>query len=306
LGRPDLFVLSVENEMTQRLFASCIAFLFLGSTSAIAQSYQQPTTNSDVIRMVHEGMSEEAIISAIQVSETNFDTSSKALANLKTHKVSEKIIDAMIDRQGYRAYAAPAVEAPPNGTVSLYGQAGWSFGLPGTRALVNYTDPQGNYYFVESPQKTWLAAPSFGVAYTIKRAIVPFGELAFYETGSASASAGAASVNVRSSTLSGNFGLRFVACGSRWCGYLRVGGGVIRQKLRPTYIRPGLPPDEPGVNSRVGNVLFGGGLQYYVGSHWGTFLSVDGLALTAQLTNEGQLFSRFGLGVFYQTKSSMR
>ncbi len=59
--------------MTQRLFALCVAFLFLSSPLAIAQSNRQPMTNSDVVRMIQKGLSEEAIISAIYSVSTNFD-----------------------------------------------------------------------------------------------------------------------------------------------------------------------------------------------------------------------------------------
>jgi hypothetical protein len=43
--------------MTQRPLASCIAFLFLSSSLAIAQSRQQPMTNSDYIRRSRTGRS---------------------------------------------------------------------------------------------------------------------------------------------------------------------------------------------------------------------------------------------------------
>jgi len=292
--------------MTQRLFALCVAFLFLSSPLAIAQSNRQPMTNSDVVRMVQKGLSEEAIISAIYSVWTNFDLSPNGLANLRAQKVSERIIDAMISRQGNKLYVAPRIQPPPNGTLSFYGSAAWSFGLPAVRAYVNYTDTQGDYYFAESPQKTRLAVPSFGVAFTLRRLLVPFAEFALFETGNATAYGGAASVDVRSTTASGNLGLGFAACQSRWCGQMKAGGGMIFQELRSRFVRPGLPPDTPVVNSRVGDFLFGTELQYYAGSHWGAFLSADGFVLTKQLTNGTQFFSCIGLGLFYQTKSSMR
>lgn len=292
--------------MTQRFFALCVAFLFLGSTLAIAQSDQQPMTNSDVIRMIQKGLSEDAIISAIQAATTNFDTRSSGLASLRAKKVSERIIAAMIGRQGYTDYVAPSIQPPPKGTLSFYGSAAWSFRLPAVRAYIDYTDTQGDYYFAESPPKTRLAAPSFGVAFTFRRLLVPFAEFALYETGNATASAGAASVDVKSTTASGNLGLGFAACQSRWCGQLKLGGGMISQKMRSTFIRPGLPPDTPVLNSRVGDLLFGTELQYYAGSHWGAFLSADGFVLTKQLTNGTLFFPCIGLGVFYQTKSSLR
>ena len=256
--------------------------------------------------MIQKGMSEEAIISAIQAATTNFDTRSNDLARLRAQKVSERIIAAMISRQGYTDYVAPTIQPPPNGTLSFYGSAAWSFGFPAVRAYVNYSDTQGNYYFAESPQKTRLVVPSFGLAFTFRRLLIPFAEFSLFETGNATASGGAASVDVTSTTASGNLGLGFSACQSRWCGQIKAGGGMIFQELRSTFIRPGLPPDTPVVNSHVGDFLVGTELQYYAGSHWGAFLSADEFILTKQLTNGTQFFTCIGLGVFYQTKSSLR
>lgn len=53
-------------------------------------------TNADVVEMVTAGLPESTIVLAIQQSQTNFDTSPKALILLKKQSVSQKILEAML------------------------------------------------------------------------------------------------------------------------------------------------------------------------------------------------------------------
>jgi len=55
--------------------------------------------NADVVEMVKAGLPENTIVLAIQQSESNFDTSTKALIDLKKQGVSQKVLEAMLQPQ---------------------------------------------------------------------------------------------------------------------------------------------------------------------------------------------------------------
>jgi hypothetical protein len=86
--------------------------------SATAQI--QPTlSNNDVIRMVSQGFSDDAIIEKFHtVTATNFDTSVTALKVLKAAKVSDAVLKVMINSHGSpNSLALPgwgaAIQLPP-------------------------------------------------------------------------------------------------------------------------------------------------------------------------------------------------
>lgn len=64
--------------------------------SAFGQSVLQ---NADVVGMVKAGLSESIIAAKIRASDTNFDTSTDALANLSKEGVPESVVVAMVEKQ---------------------------------------------------------------------------------------------------------------------------------------------------------------------------------------------------------------
>jgi hypothetical protein len=74
------------------LFAAC--FLFVTAT-VTAQKAKNIMTNADVIEMVKAELPESTIVLAIQQCDPNFDTSTKALIELKKQGVTQKVMDAM-------------------------------------------------------------------------------------------------------------------------------------------------------------------------------------------------------------------
>lgn len=77
---------------------------------ADAQAYQAASnavTNSDVIYMTQNGLSEDVIINAIHTRGGRFDTSPAALTTLHTSGVSNRVISAM------QTAGAPSVYSPP-------------------------------------------------------------------------------------------------------------------------------------------------------------------------------------------------
>jgi hypothetical protein len=68
---------------------------------------KKPLTNTDILRMIESGLSDELITAAIQVNEVQFDLSSEALILLKKAGVSERIMSAMF-AAAYRTNPPPA------------------------------------------------------------------------------------------------------------------------------------------------------------------------------------------------------
>lgn len=78
---------------------------------ATATAWCAALTNADVVKMVQANLDESIIVTAIQNSETKFDTSAQGLIELSTAKVPQSIITTMIKRG---AQAAPTAPAAPN------------------------------------------------------------------------------------------------------------------------------------------------------------------------------------------------
>jgi hypothetical protein len=94
----------------------------------LAQSSQKPLTNADVVEMVRGGLAETTVILSIQNSTTNFDTSPRALIELKKNGVRQKEMDAMLSAANKVAAPAPAdAPAPAPSRAS---------GLPDGKALM--------------------------------------------------------------------------------------------------------------------------------------------------------------------------
>lgn len=78
------------------LMASFAAFY----TSIVAA---QPLTNADILDLVAAGMDDDTIIAMIQTSESDFDSSTKAIISLSKAGVGQSVIKALVE-----ANAAPA------------------------------------------------------------------------------------------------------------------------------------------------------------------------------------------------------
>ncbi|HKY43208.1 MAG TPA: hypothetical protein VJM50_08935 [Pyrinomonadaceae bacterium] len=77
------------------VFAATLCILF-HCLSTVGQEAKKPLTNPDVIEMSKAGLSDSTIILAIQKGPTQFDTSPRALIQLKNQGLSPAVIDAMI------------------------------------------------------------------------------------------------------------------------------------------------------------------------------------------------------------------
>jgi len=86
-------------------------------------SQPAPLTNADVVQMVRAGFSARTIVLEIKSSPSKFDTSPRALIRLKRERVSEAILDAMVQASrgesaasaGAATTPAPAPEKPLSG-----------------------------------------------------------------------------------------------------------------------------------------------------------------------------------------------
>lgn len=74
-------------------------YLLFGALAVLSQDVSPAITNSDVIEMLNAGLDENTIILAIRQSDPKFDTTAKALIELKKLGVGSKVLDAMLQRQ---------------------------------------------------------------------------------------------------------------------------------------------------------------------------------------------------------------
>jgi hypothetical protein len=82
----------------QTILIIAVCFLFVTAT-VTAQKAKNIMTNADVIEMVKAELPESTIVLAIQQCDPNFDTSTKALIELKKQGVTQKVMDAMFQPQ---------------------------------------------------------------------------------------------------------------------------------------------------------------------------------------------------------------
>jgi hypothetical protein len=94
----------------------CGVYLCFSTLTVTAQKTKNIMTNADVIEMVKAKLPEDTIILAIQQSEPNFDTSTKALIDLKNEGVSQKILETMLQSQSKQS-------VPQNKTDNVAGNA---------------------------------------------------------------------------------------------------------------------------------------------------------------------------------------
>ncbi len=87
------------------LVTSIICALTIGA-ALLAQPKKSVLTNAAVVSMVKGGMPDSLVVSTIHSSETQFDVSAGALAELKKSGVSQKVSDAMVAAESRKRGAA--------------------------------------------------------------------------------------------------------------------------------------------------------------------------------------------------------
>jgi hypothetical protein len=187
-----------------------------------------------------------------------------------------------------------------NGAVSFNLASGWSFGLPANRAIVSV--PGGPTAI--SPEDKTLVAPSFGVGVTVGRYVMPFFELGAYDAGEATASVGQFTSKISGEILTLNGGVRILGSRSRIRPYAVIGGGVLRQKPTFTFTSP-IGSTTGSDSTTIGNFMYGGGVQFFGGRRYGMEVGFDGFVAAQEFAQGGRNFSRFRIGFFFQTKSSL-
>jgi hypothetical protein len=92
-------------------FLIAISFISLGSmaNSAFAQTVQEQLNNQSIVEMVKSGLSTEIIIAKIKSAKSDFDTSSKALQDLKKEGVADSIVLVMVKKASGIADEPPTV-----------------------------------------------------------------------------------------------------------------------------------------------------------------------------------------------------
>jgi hypothetical protein len=88
----------------QRL--SALAILFLSAATTPSAQTQKPLTNADILNMTKQGFNPSLIVTDIQSSTTNFDTSPQALIDLKNASVDSSVMEAMLDAQASKPTGA--------------------------------------------------------------------------------------------------------------------------------------------------------------------------------------------------------
>lgn len=105
--------------MSRPTFLVAALSCFIAASTCFAQQTAKKMTNQDVLDMLGLGLGDEVIIDKIHAAtETDFDTSVDALKTLKTTKVSDAVIRAMINPHAGAPVVATAtkdsVAADPN------------------------------------------------------------------------------------------------------------------------------------------------------------------------------------------------
>lgn len=186
------------------------------------------------------------------------------------------------------------------GSILLGIDGGWSFGLPAVQASAQ----AGNVY-VASPEKKTLPAYSALMGVRAWRFLIPFVELAAFDTGKATAQVGTVQSQVQANTFAINGGVRAMGSSARLRPYLQVGGGLLRQNASGTFVANGF--SYPVSNSdSAATGLYGGGVQYYIGRRWGTDVGFDGFWSAKAFNTGGRNFAQVRIGWFFQTKSSRK
>ena len=80
---------------------------------------QQALNDDTVIKMVKSGLSDDIIVTTINSSQGNFDTSASALINLKSAGVSDKVISAMMSKASGSAASQGSAAPSANSNTTI-------------------------------------------------------------------------------------------------------------------------------------------------------------------------------------------
>ncbi len=100
----------------KKVYLSVLLALLLGM-AAHAQTKPETLTNAKIVALVKAGLSNTVILATLQNANTNFDTSTNALIDLKQKGVSDDVIAAMINKS-YKGPPLPAANVP-QGAVTM-------------------------------------------------------------------------------------------------------------------------------------------------------------------------------------------
>jgi hypothetical protein len=279
--------------------------------------------NGDVLDMVKAGLPEEVIVAKIQGSPCNFDTSSAALATLKSAQVPYAVIVQMVKksdheleskpcecRNAMQASATPApspeASAPPKTVVTapkildkgararafdLHFDSGWVYNFDGARAAI--ITPTGA---TVSPSHTSHIAPSAGATFWATRYLGLYGDFVFIDGGTASLSFAGISESV-SFNLTGIYGgIQLQAPKGSIRPYFDIGAGTLRATTKTTgQFASTSTGSEP--TGRVGV-----GIRAMISKRWGVKAAVEVYRASGGGLN--RTYPRIGVGWFFQTKPS--
>jgi hypothetical protein len=103
--------------MAVKLWVAC-ACLFFAMSGIVCAQENKPLKNADVIAMVKGGLDDSTILMAIQASPSEFDVSVPALIDLKTQKVSETLIRAMVAAEAQKRGVVSSVSNSSNASAA--------------------------------------------------------------------------------------------------------------------------------------------------------------------------------------------
>jgi hypothetical protein len=212
--------------------------------------------------------------------------------------ISEKLAFSFLVIASVGSFGQSQGEKSESGALTLYTNAGWTFGYPAVRAFVSVPGLGSAI----SPEKKTLPAPSFGIAVKAWKFLAPFADFTLIDTGKAYAQVGPVRADGQASTFTFHGGLRLVGGTSRLRPYAQFGGGMVHERAKLTFTTGPLSTSDAASNS-MGSILYGGGIQLFAGGKWGSDIGFDGFRLPKPLNGASQNYSRFRVGIFYQTKS---
>ena len=74
-----------------------------------SEQYSPPVNNQDIVKLVRSRLSESLVIHVIQVYESDFDTSSDGLLNLRKSGIGDAVIAAMLLKASAAAVSVTAL-----------------------------------------------------------------------------------------------------------------------------------------------------------------------------------------------------
>ncbi|WP_109489099.1 hypothetical protein [Occallatibacter savannae] len=141
----------------RKAFLACLLLVLCPLFYAASLCAQETLTNDSVIKLLKAGLSEELIVTTINSSPGDYDTSVNALIALKKAGAGDKVVSAMILKAS-GATPAPAATAPAAAT------AAGTADIPAPITLAPGTLPAGvdsvGVYFLEKAGNHWQEVPA--------------------------------------------------------------------------------------------------------------------------------------------------